>query len=52
MEQFLSFVAVIGLCAVCMVMGLPILFLITFFAGGVYLIVRGKERGWRWPRRP
>jgi hypothetical protein len=53
MEQGLSFLTLITLLMVGMfVFESPILFLIIFFGGGTYLGIRGKFKGWAWPKRP
>jgi hypothetical protein len=53
MEQFLSFIVVIALLMVTMfVLNSPTLFLVSFFGGVTYLILRGRKQGWVWPRRP
>lgn len=52
MEQALSFIIVIALCMVSVFMGSPIGFLITFAIGSVYLLLRGKKKEWKWPKRP
>lgn len=51
MEQGLSFIAVVTLCTVAMfVFNSPLLFIITFFSGSTYLVVRGKKMGWKLPK--
>ena len=53
MEQGLSFIAVVALCSVAMfVFYSPALYLVTFFGGATYLLLRGKNKGWAWPKRP
>ena len=51
MEQGLSFIAVVTLCSLAMfVLNSPIVFLITFVLGSGYLVVRGKQKGWKLPK--
>ena len=51
MEQGLSFIVVVALCSIAMfVVNSPLLFLITFFSGSSYLVIRGKKMGWRLPK--
>jgi hypothetical protein len=51
MEQGLSFIAVVTLCSLAMfVLNSPIIFLITFTLGSSYLVIRGKQKGWRLPK--
>lgn len=51
MEQGLSFIAVIIFCTMAMfVFNSPLLFLMTFFGGSTYLIIRGMKKGWSWKR--
>lgn len=51
MEQGLSFIVVIVLCVITMfVFNSPLLFLVTFFGGSSYLVLRGKKMGWRLPK--
>lgn len=52
MEQGLSFMAVIGLCIIGIWMnsGLWVLGAVTM--GSIYLLVRGRKKGWKWPKRP
>jgi hypothetical protein len=50
MEQGLSFIAVILLCAFAMVLHNSVLFLGVFFIGGAYLVLRGRKKGWNWRR--
>jgi hypothetical protein len=51
MEQGLSFIAVITLCSLAMfVLNSPIAFLIMFVLGSSYLVVRGRQKGWRLPK--
>jgi hypothetical protein len=51
MEQGLSFIAVVTLCTLAMfVFNSPLLFLIAFFSGSTYLVIRGKKMGWRLPK--
>ena len=53
MEQGLSFLVLITLLMVTMfVIESPILFLTIFFGGVTYLLLRGKNKGWAWPKRP
>jgi len=53
MEQGLSFLVLITLLMVAMfVIESPILFLTIFFGGATYLLLRGKNKGWAWPKRP
>lgn len=52
MEQFLSFMGLITLLIIFMITESPILFLITFFGGCTYILIRGKKKGWSWPKRP
>jgi hypothetical protein len=50
MEQGLSFIVVVTLCSLSMILlDSPITFLITFVFGSVYLVIRGKRKGWRLP---
>jgi hypothetical protein len=50
MEQGLSFAAVVLLCAYAMVLHNAPLFLGIFLVGSLYLLIRGKKKGWRWNR--
>ena len=51
MEQGLSFIAVVTLCTVAMfIFNSPLLFIITFFSGSTYLVIRGKKMGWKLPK--
>ena len=50
MEQGLSFVVVISLCTLAMVLHNVPLFLWVFSMGSIYLLLRGKSKGWRWNR--
>ena len=51
MEQGLSFIAVVALCSVAMfVFYSPALYLVTFFGGTTYLVLRGKKKGWKLPK--
>ena len=50
MEQGLSFVVVISLCTLAMVLHNVPLFLWVFSMGSIYLLIRGKSKGWRWNR--
>jgi hypothetical protein len=50
MEQGLSFIGVILLCAFAMVLHNGPLFLGVFTIGSIYLLLRGKSKGWRWNR--
>ena len=51
MEQGLSFITVVALCAVVLfVFNSPLLFLITFLLGSSYLVLRGRKKGWRLPK--
>jgi hypothetical protein len=53
MEQFLSFMVLIALLmGTLFVIKSPILFLTIFFGGASYLLLRGKNKGWAWPKRP
>jgi hypothetical protein len=52
MEQALSFIVLITLLVIIISIKSPILFLITFFGGSTYLLIRGKKQGWKWPNRP
>jgi hypothetical protein len=52
MEQGWSFMAVIGLCMIGVWMDSPMWVLVTFTLGSIYLLVRGKRKGWKWPKRP
>ena len=52
MEQFLSFIGLVTLCTVTVAMDSPLWFLITFFGGATYIGIRGKKKGWKWPKRP
>lgn len=51
MEQGLSFIMVVILCAISiLVFNSPLLFLSSFIIGNGYLIIRGKKKGWRLPK--
>ena len=50
MEQGLSFIGVILLCTLAMVLHNVPLFLGVFTIGSIYLLIRGKSKGWRWNR--
>ena len=50
MEQGLSFIGVILLCTLAMVLHNVPLFLGVFTLGSIYLLLRGKSKGWRWNR--
>jgi hypothetical protein len=51
MEQGLSFIVVVTLCNLAIfVLNSPIIFLITFLLGSSYLVVRGKQKGWKLPK--
>ena len=50
MEQGLSFSIVILLCAFAIVLHNGPLFLGVFTIGSLYLLLRGKRKGWRWNR--
>jgi hypothetical protein len=51
MEQGLSFIAVVTICNVALfVFNSPITFLITFVLGASYLVVRGRQKGWKLPK--
>jgi hypothetical protein len=50
MEQGLSFIAVIALCMVGVIINSPIWVLVVFPIGGIYLLIRGKKKGWSWKR--
>lgn len=52
MEQGLSFIAVIVLCMVGIWMNSALWVLGVFTFGSIYLLVRGKNKGWKWPKRP
>ena len=52
MEQGLSFMAVIGLCMIGIGMDSSELVSVAFTFGSLYLLVRGKRKGWKWPKRP
>lgn len=53
MEQGFSFMVLITLLMTTMfVIKSPILFLTIFFGGTTYLLLRGKKKGWAWPKRP
>lgn len=53
MEQFLSFMVFLSLLMVAMfVFYSPLLYLLIFFGGVTYLMLRGKKKGWAWPHRP
>ncbi len=51
MEQGLSFIGVIALCMLMLFYyESPIGFGILFVGGGLYLLLRGKKKGWTWKR--
>jgi hypothetical protein len=51
MEQGLSFLGVITLCTISLLwLNSQPLFLGTFIIGGIYLVLRGKRKGWSWRR--
>lgn len=53
MEQFLSFMVFVSLLMVAMfVFYSPSLYMLVFFGGVTYLMLRGKKKGWAWPKRP
>ena len=52
MEQGWSFMAVIGLCMIGVWMDSSLFVLGVFTLGSIYLLVRGKRKGWKWPKRP
>jgi len=53
MEQFLSFMVFLSLLMVAMfVFYSPSLYLLIFLGGVTYLMLRGKKKGWAWPKRP
>jgi hypothetical protein len=52
MEQGWSFMAVIALCMIGVWMNSPMWVLVTFTMGSTYLVIRGKRKGWKWPKRP
>jgi hypothetical protein len=51
MEQGLSFIAVVSLCMIGVVINSPVWTLTTFVIGCTYLVIRGKKKGWVWPKR-
>jgi hypothetical protein len=50
MEQAVSFVIVVLMCAVGIVLHWPLWILGSFLIGCTYLVIRGKYKGWRWRR--
>jgi hypothetical protein len=50
MEQGLSFIFVIMICAVAIVLNSPIMFLTSFILGCGYLVIRGRKKGWKLPK--
>lgn len=50
MEQGLSFLSVVGLMMVGVVLESSIMVLATFLIGSIYLLIRGKKKGWTWRR--
>ena len=52
MEQGWSFMAVITLCMIGVWMESPMWVLVSFIVGSTYLLIRGKSKGWKWPKRP
>jgi hypothetical protein len=51
MEQGLSFIVVIVLCTISMfVFNSPLMFLTSFIGGCTYLVIRGRNKGWRLPK--
>ena len=52
MEQGWSFMAVITLCMIGVGIDSPLWVLVTFIVGSTYLVIRGKKKGWKWPKRP
>jgi len=53
MEQGLTFLTLILLLTIMLfVVKSSVMFLVTFTLGCTYLLLRGKRRGWVWPKRP
>jgi hypothetical protein len=53
MEQGLTFLTLILLLTIMLfIVKSSVMFLVTFTLGGIYLLLRGKKKGWVWPRRP
>ena len=52
MEQGWSFMAVITLCMIGVWMNSSLFVLGVFTLGSIYLLVRGRKKGWKWPKRP
>jgi hypothetical protein len=50
MEQAVSFVLVVLMCAVGIVLHWPVWILSSFLIGCTYLLLRGRAKGWRWRR--
>ena len=50
MEQGLSFIIVVGLIGIGIVLHSPVWILTTFGIGSLYLLIRGKRKGWSWKR--
>jgi len=51
MEQGLSFIVVIGICSIMLLhFDSQIGFAISFIVGSLYLLIRGKRKGWSWKR--
>jgi hypothetical protein len=53
MEQGLTFLTLILLLTIMLfVVKSSVMFLVTFTLGCTYLLLRGKKKGWVWPKRP
>jgi len=50
MEQGLSFIVVVILITIGIWMSSPLWVLTTFLIGGIYLLLRGRKKGWIWRR--
>lgn len=51
MEQGLSFIAIIAICAMAMfVFNSSTMFLVSFILGCSYLVIRGRKMGWKLPK--
>ena len=50
MEQGLSFIVVVGLIGIGLILHSPVWILSTFIVGSLYLLIRGKRKGWSWKR--
>ena len=50
MEQGLSFISVVTLCMIGVALNSSVWVLMMFTIGCIYLVIRGKKKGWDWKR--